>query len=196
VLPVPFYLLAVFLLLVTNVVLTTRPGVVTRDSKQFANAMDQVWYPLILAKQNTPRAAKRFVNRVRYLAMRQRGFQEKASWWERVLFPTRLREPARVEGWTPIPEPLLVAMAAMEQMEPLWVYDETVFTCVARGDNLTALKPPANDPVERELLDAARKRHRELFPAQDSQKLKADWQSLPTYRNAFLVIWPRIDITN
>jgi hypothetical protein len=196
-LSVPFYLLAVFILLVTNVVLTTRPGVVTHDSRQFADAMEQVWYPLVLAKQNTPRAAKRFVNRVRYLAMRQRGFEEAASWWERVLFPQRLREPARAKGWEPIPEPLLVAMAAMEQMEPLWVYDDTVFSYVTgNNSDLTALKPPANDPVEAALLDAARTRHRKLFPAQISQKMPTDWQSLPAYRSAFLVIWPRIDIAS
>jgi hypothetical protein len=69
-LSIPIYLLIVFLLLVANVVLTTRPGVVTCDSQPFADAMEDVWYPLVLAKQNTPRAAKRFVNRVRYLAIR------------------------------------------------------------------------------------------------------------------------------
>lgn len=129
--------------------------------------------------------------------MRQRGFQEEALWWERVLFPQRLREPVRAKGWQPIPEPLLVAMAAMEQMEPLWVYDETIFRYVTgNNSDLTALKTPAIDPVEGALLDAARSRHRDLFPAQVSQKLPADWQSLPVYRSAFLVIWPRIDIAS
>ena len=96
--------------------------------------MEKVWHPPVLAKQNTPRAAKRFVNRVRYLALRQRGYQQEASWWERILFPQRLRQPAIAKNWQPVPEPLLIAMAAVEQVQPIWIYDETAFQQVI-GDN-------------------------------------------------------------
>jgi hypothetical protein len=195
VLSIPIYLVVVFLLLVANVVLTTRPGVVTHDSQQFTDAMEQVWYPLVLAKQNTPRAAKRFVNRVRYLAMRQRGYQEHASWWERALFPQRLREPVQAEGGQPIPEPLLVAMAAMEQMEPIWIYDPTVFTQLVEttGGLSETLKFPSDNPVAAELLETARANHRKMFSSETYPKLTVDWKFLPTYRNTFLVIWPQID---
>jgi hypothetical protein len=194
-LSIPIYLLIVFLLLVANVVLTTRPGVVTCDSQPFADAMEDVWYPLVLAKQNTPRAAKRFVNRVRYLAMRQRTFREHSSWWERALFPQRLREPDQVEGGKPIPEPLLVAMAAMEQMEPTWIYDQKIFNDLVgtSGGSGEALKFPSDNPIAIELLEVAREAHRKKFSTEAYSKLSVDWQFLPTYRSRFLMIWPQID---
>lgn len=191
---VPLYLALLFLLLVANVVLTTRPGVVTQDSQQFTDAMEKVWYPLVLAKQNTPRAAKRFVNRVRYLAMRQRGYQEQASWWERALFPQRLREPARVKDWEPIPEPVLVALAAVEQLQPDWVYDETAFRQVVGDNGIAELssKFPGSCPDAAVLLERARAKHKETFSDAMYLKTHADWKSLPAYRNTFLVIWPRV----
>ena len=194
VLSIPLYLVAVFILLVANVVLTVRPGVVTHDSQQFTDAMEKVWYPLVLAKQNTPRAAKRFINRVRYLAMRQRGYQEHASAWERVLFPDRLREPARTKDWQPIPEPLLVALAAIEQMQPQWIYNDAAFTQVAGTDGIAELasKFPASTPDGPTLLTCARAKHRETFSSIWYQQRHADWGSLPTYRETFVLIWPQL----
>ena len=176
-LSLPLYLAALFLLLITNIVLTTRPGVQTRDSQQFTDAMEKVWYPLVLAKQNTPRAAKRFVNRVRYLAMRQRYYRDRASLWERTLFPQRLVSPKRSEEVARIPEPILVAMAAMEQMEPAWVYDDKSFQGIVDGGS-----------AEGTLLAKAVGRHRELF----SNSKTSQWAFLPNFRNTFLMIWPRV----
>ena len=155
ILSVPLYLAAIFVLLVANVALTTRPGVVTHDSKEFTDAMEEVWYPLVLAKQNTPRTAKRFINRVRYLAMRQQGYQEHASKWERVLFRDRLREPARTPGWQPIPEPLLVALAAIEQLQPQWIYNEAAFEFIKGSNGINDLKSsfPASFPEAATLLE-------------------------------------------
>jgi hypothetical protein len=176
-LSLPLYLAAVFLLLVANVVLTTRPGVVTHDSQQFTDAMEKVWYALVLEKQNTPRAAKRFVNRVRYLAMRQRYYRDQASLWERTLFPQRLAAPARDEKASRIPEPLMIALAAMEQSDPAWVYDDSVFKNIIEGKNL---------PVGP--LATARDNHRREF----SSSKTSQWAFLPNYREAFLKIWPRL----
>lgn len=192
VLSLPMYMAGLFILLVANVVLTARPGIVTHDSPQFSDAMEKVWYPVVLAKQSTPRAAKRFVNRVRYLAMRQRGYQEQASMWERVLFPGRLREPARTENWQPIPEPLLVALAAVEQMQPQWIYDEAAFKHVAGENGIAELigKFPANLPTAATLLEKARAKHLETFSDPTYEQKQADWESLPIYRERFLEIWP------
>jgi KAP family P-loop domain len=176
-LSLPLYLAAVFLLLVANVVLTTRPGVVTHDSQQFTNAMEKVWYALVLEKQNTPRAAKRFVNRVRYLAMRQRYYRDQASLWERTLFPQRLASPARDEKASRIPEPLMIALAAMEQSDPAWVYDDGVFKNIVEGKDL---------PVGP--LATARGNHCTEF----SSSKTSQWAFLPNYRNEFLRIWPRL----
>jgi hypothetical protein len=127
--------------------------------------------------------------------MRQRGYQEHGSWWERALFPQRLREPALAEGGQPIPEPLLVAMAAMEQMEPSWIYDSAVFTQLVEGNGglSKTLKFPSDNPVATELLETARANHQKMFSTETYPKLTVDWKFLPTYRGTFLVIWPQID---
>jgi len=43
-------------------------GAIVGDSEDFRDALD-IWYPLIARKFQTPRALKRFLNRMRYLAM-------------------------------------------------------------------------------------------------------------------------------
>ena len=174
-LSLPLYLGAVFLLLVANVVLTTRPGVVTRDSQQFTDAMGKVWYPLVLEKQNTPRAAKRFVNRVRCLAMRQRYYRAEDSVWQRTLFPQRLASPKRTQKPSRIPEPIMIALAAMEQSDQAWVNDAAKFNNIVAGKDL----PDS-------LLAAAREHHIREF----SNTSSSQWTSLPSYREAFLKIWP------
>ena len=160
--------------------------------------MEQVWYPLVLAKQNTPRAAKRFVNRVRYLAMRQRAFSEDASMWERVLFPQRLREPVGEHEWKPIPEPLLVAMAAMEQMEPLWIYSASAFRRLVGNDGEGPSEPltsPGAVPEAVSLLQIACSKHRRVFSDPKYVSAHANWESLSDYRTTFLAIWPRTEPT-
>jgi hypothetical protein len=176
-LSLPLYLGAVFLLLVANVVLTTRPGVVTHDSQQFTDALGKVWYPLVLEKQNTPRAAKRFVNRVRYLAMRQRSYRDRASLWERTLFPQRLASPEHAQKPPRIPEPIMIALAAMEQSNPAWVIDQDMFKHIVDGKD-----------VPKGLLAAAREKHIEEF----SSSTTSQWTCLPGYREPFLKIWPRL----
>jgi hypothetical protein len=184
----PFYLVGIFLLLVANIVLTTRPGVVTEDSQTFTDALEQVWYKLVLAKQSTPRAAKRFVNRVRYLAMRQRAYSEQGSLWERVLFPQRLREPSSAEKLQTIPEPLLVAMAAIEQLEPVWIYDRDAFMWLAKSDS-TLVGYPGTNAMSDALIEEARADHIKTFND------KFGWEALSAHRNRFVAIWPRTDPT-
>jgi hypothetical protein len=47
----------------------------TRDSAQFKDALE-IWTPVVACKRNTPRAIKRFGNRLRYLAMLQQGEEQ------------------------------------------------------------------------------------------------------------------------
>jgi hypothetical protein len=190
ILSVPFYFVGICLLLVANVALTTRPGVVTKDSQPFTDALEQVWYPVVLAKQSTPRSAKRFVNRVRYLAMRQRAFHDQASTWERALYPQRLREPGGAVDPRAIPEPLLVAMAAIEQLEPSLIYNKKAFD----GMVSTNAKQPeqhernGSNRIDMKLVEQARRKHQEDF-----RQAPSDWNSLPIYRTRFISIWPRTD---
>lgn len=69
---------------------------VEHDSATFTNALDR-WFPLVYAKTSTPRAIKRFLNRVRFYAMSQRGAASPA--------PDRP---------TQIPEDALVALSVMQ----------------------------------------------------------------------------------
>jgi hypothetical protein len=101
-------------------VLTRRPDLVVRDSPEFVEAL-HVWQPAVVARQNTPRAVKRFLNKVRYYAMRQRAPAPEWTLWQRVR-----RNVARFMGWTSadepeveasggIPEHALVALAAISE---------------------------------------------------------------------------------
>lgn len=185
----PVYLIVVFLLLTLQVVLTTRPGLQTRDSDSFSTAL-AIWHPLVLARQGTPRAAKRFVNRVRFLAMRQGVGRMKTPLWERVLFPERLEAEPDSSFITSngrgqrIPESLLVALAAIELVDSDWVYHEDCFLELIKSD-----KGPSEEAVTgtRELFVKARAGH-------NNEKKLAPWSDLPSYRQRFLDIWPQITV--
>ncbi len=96
-------------------VLTRRPDFAVPDSARFESALS-IWHPMVAQKQNTPRAIKRHLNRVRYLAMRQRPSTTSYSLWERFL--NRFRT-AESQGESPdevadvIPEEALVALATL-----------------------------------------------------------------------------------
>lgn len=49
--------------------ISIRPETVVKDSKEFRQALE-IWHNFIHSKQNTPRAVKRFMNRLRFFAMR------------------------------------------------------------------------------------------------------------------------------
>lgn len=68
---------------------------IVEDSPEFIDALDR-WHPMIFAKCETPRAIKRFLNRVRYMAMRQAGN----------------------DGEPVIPEAALVELAARQLSDP------------------------------------------------------------------------------
>jgi hypothetical protein len=101
---------------------TWRPDLEPDDSKEFTAAMEDA-LPLILSKQRTPRAVKRFVNKVRFIAMRQRqGFRDDRPLWRRVTQP-----PAPAVSTSPgIPEDILVILAALHQWRSSSVEDSTL----------------------------------------------------------------------
>jgi hypothetical protein len=73
-------------------------------------------------------------------------------------------------------------MAAMEQIEPVWIYDQTVFKGLAEGK----VDPPADAPLAPVLLKKAREQHDVLFVHSP-----AAWTDVSKYRNTFLAIWPQ-----
>lgn len=176
----PSYVLLILLFLTLQIVLSTRPGVVTRDSNNFALALG-IWHPLVLLRQDTPRTAKRFVNRVRFLAMRQDPGRTIVPAWEQTLFPNRLNSAGDVVAER-IPEELLVALAAIEQIEPEWIYDGAKFEAMVSGPIAVSQE---SLPGSLSVLKTARAQHQDKWGANK-------WEDIRRYRKRFLEIWPQI----
>jgi hypothetical protein len=101
--PAPAYILFLLIVLLLPVAwLTRRFSVesIVDDSQSFREAL-RIWDHLIAMRRQTPRAIKRFMNRLRFLAMRVRDVAQE--------------ELAR-GGTPPLDEPLLVTYAAMEEL--------------------------------------------------------------------------------
>jgi hypothetical protein len=114
--------LILMLVVVAWVAWRKREEVVVKDSPEFVEAL-KIWLPVITAKQNTPRSVKRFLNRVRYLAMLQRPQEETA----RPIIATQTNgKPA--ENGKVVPESLLVALSAVQQAYPEWIAKNPSFT--------------------------------------------------------------------
>ncbi len=112
-------------------VLTRRPDLVVKDSPNFVDAL-KIWHPLIFSKHVTPRSIKRFMNRVRYLAMRQRpATSSERSWFRRLLSgPPRGLSPEAASSAAenpvdPIPDETLVALAAIEHFNKSVFFDDS-----------------------------------------------------------------------
>jgi len=63
----------------------TRGRYVVDDSPAFRKALE-IWLPLAVARRDSPRQAKRFVNHARFLAMRSRGTEAENGWREKLIF--------------------------------------------------------------------------------------------------------------
>jgi photosystem II stability/assembly factor-like uncharacterized protein len=63
--------------------LAQRPEIVVRDSAEFTEALGEL-YPALARKLSTPRRVKRFMNRLRYYAMRQRALEPPPTIWDRL----------------------------------------------------------------------------------------------------------------
>jgi hypothetical protein len=124
----PFWLI----LIITAVILTPgiirlsrRTGAVIEDSPEFTEALDK-WFPfLVTGRDMTPRAIKRFVNRVRYFAMMEGSFRPVRRWWERLAqFLDRTKQPRKdktiVAPTGGTREDLLVALATVHERHPEW----------------------------------------------------------------------------
>ena len=95
----PFYLAVFALGLIVLGAIGEVPQTIVRDDRAFVEAI-AVWHPLVLTSgaHNTPRIARRFANRVRYLAMRQRALSmeppmSRAEAWVRRAMGAPARRP-------------------------------------------------------------------------------------------------------
>jgi hypothetical protein len=114
-------LLAAAILTPSLIRLSRRTGAVVEDSPKFLRALEK-WFPFLASGNDmTPRAVKRFVNRVRYFAMMEGSFRPAARWWQRLV--NFLEPRAELAATTPqesTREDLLVALATIYEKNPEW----------------------------------------------------------------------------
>jgi len=139
---------------------TRRPDVITKDSKEFEDAL-RIWCPLVYARQKTPRSIKRFMNRVRYLAMRYRPSEAMSAPWEDFVLKTGAlfglkREPPPAQQARERIEPILVALSAIHHLNPTWIENENQWTAIA-NESLSVIGGSATDA--RTLVQQARDTH-------------------------------------
>lgn len=106
---------------ISVIVLATvrRPNPVVRDSPAFRDAL-AIWNPVVATALRTPRAVKRYQNRVRYLAMMARHSTRASTLGEELrlwLLRRGAAPPVAVAG---DPSPELVAIGALDRAVPGW----------------------------------------------------------------------------
>ncbi len=96
-----------------------RPELIVKDSPDFQKALE-IWRTVIHSKAATPRDLKRFLNRLRYLAMRQRLQEPTPTYGEKVLeklasvLGKRTTNTPNEDPRNTLPESQLVALAALD----------------------------------------------------------------------------------
>ncbi len=106
-------------------VLTRRPNEIIHDSRDFTDALE-IWQQVIGRQYRTPREIKRFLNRVRYIAMRWRRPSHQKTLAER-FFDWVQRRKGEPEQAAEINEAGIVLMAAIEGLGgPMNIIDDFV----------------------------------------------------------------------
>ena len=156
---VPLVSLIVFGGLVLLIHALRREDPVVRDSKDFNDALD-IWVPVVLARTRSPRAVKRFVNRVRYYAMCEARPEPTPTWKERLFeLLGRRPRPAPATQTSRLPETLLVALGAIKEWRP------EMLTTAEHLDVHTTLGAPAPGRPSDDTVLSAVQRHAEAFGA-------------------------------
>ncbi len=102
------------------------PNRFVEDSPHFKDALT-IWQPWISLQRSTPRAIKRYVNYVRYLAMRYKAPEpEKSS-------TLSSAEENQNSPQSDINEENLVALSAIYAIEPTWLTDKDLFSKLKEG---------------------------------------------------------------
>jgi hypothetical protein len=103
-------------------IILTRPQATVPDSETFKNAV-KLWHPALFGHGATPRSMKRFMNRVRFLAMKQQPGGEEltprerlAKWFKEILGLTEPTTKVETSPVTPVDADLLVSWAGIERV--------------------------------------------------------------------------------
>jgi hypothetical protein len=164
----PLWLVALLLIVIVGLGvwrLSIPPGVVLRDSQEFETAL-ATWHPLVFSFRNTPRSIKRFLNRVRYLAMLQREQSAEPARWQAALAWLLRRPVGRAEQGaagnghhTHIPEEVLVALAAIDHCHPEWLGNNEFFL----APQIVLAGQPLPDEIRAALLRTPLAPYREAY---------------------------------
>jgi len=123
------------------VYLLQRPRRFTSDSRTFREAL-AIWHPWIVLVRKTPRSIKRFLNRLRYVAMRLSPEPPLGSIWQRIKSRLGIGKKLnkREAMGNRVPESVLVALGSVYHVNPEWVKDpealKTLFSAPARTENM------------------------------------------------------------
>ena len=178
----PVLLVVLAVLWVGFWVLTRRPGLVVKDSPKFVEALT-VWHPLVFARSSTPRSVKRFMNRVRYLAMRQRRQKDDPPAWRRLLRRFAAAEETDAAGSekatlnnsaAPIPDELLVALAAIQHYKASWLLSPGIlFSAPSRTAARAKLSEAGISTADWDLLQTVKGEHARKFGGWDMDEVAA-----------------------
>nr|WP_067288584.1 hypothetical protein [Marinobacterium profundum] len=138
-----YVLATVILLLLTGAILyylLKRQTRIVTDSAAFREALN-LWHPWIMLNRQTPRAIKRYLNRVRYIAMRYRSEDATSvvPLWRRLFRSQALAAEAAIMDEGFIDEAQLVALSAIFSVDASWLRDAEKFDLLAKGKLATLL---------------------------------------------------------
>jgi photosystem II stability/assembly factor-like uncharacterized protein len=141
----------------------------TRDSQQFIDALS-IWMDVVASQRATPRAIKRFGNRLRYLAMLQQGEAHDETgenmvraWLGGLGMKRRVTTPARSS--TPLAEHQLIALGAWHEVFGASWKTALMASARPKGHPPWLSKELAQESALRSLLLDAVNRHQARFNA-------------------------------
>jgi KAP-like P-loop domain-containing protein/PASTA domain-containing protein len=187
-----FAAMALLITIAYSALVASKQGA-THDSPKFIEALE-IWYPLVIARQRTPRAVKRWMNRVRYLATRELPSSELRTPMERfadwyaarraVIDGVRADAIANQDAQESkkIPEELVVVLAAIFEFDPEILTGITNFANLLDVSQTTGIseKGSANP-----LICDMRARHIEKMGSES-------WNQIARFAKRFLDFWPEI----
>lgn len=136
-------LLAIVILLTSLVIYALRrPERQPKDSDDFKEAL-AIWQPWILLNRQTPRAIKRYLNRIRYIAMRFRPeeIQQDSFWtWLKNGFSDNKNPLPSTTKYDKNFEANLVALSAIYAIDKKWLLSDYIFEQIWRKDLYSLVK--------------------------------------------------------
>jgi hypothetical protein len=182
--------------------LTPRERNPVHDSDDFSDAL-RAWAPVLFEEFRTPRAAKKFLNHVRFLAMAQRAPAPLQAPAARALdalkrlpglrnFFYRPDAPEEDEPLLPgaLPEPVLVSLSVIAERYPEWLEDETFW-----NSNLDKYVKARLDAVPDDLRQALDELKNPEGTANEQWPVGRPLPSFSGYRDAWtkLTAWVQTD---